>query len=563
MKTLKVIIVVLLLLQVASAKTIIVPADEPTIQSAVNAAAAGDTVVVADGIYTGDGNNTGVSFSGKEIVVKSQNGPSNCIIDCENGDMAIAFVFNATENVNCVVEGFTIKNGDMGFWIYANSSPTIAKNIIEGCGVGIYCSSEAAPVIIGNTIRNNNNDGPFPQYGGGISLSWSAATIVNNFIYENASEKGGGIFCSNSPSATITNNTIIDNAAVFGGGVYLDKSPIILTNNIIAFSKYKPALNLNIYGYDFKTHLNYEGAKLVSIDYMFAFHNKGNDGLVILQSTSSAGGKSIDSTFQILAGERRNVHIKSRVNQFGDFGGINLVITLNNETLIFKEDGPGYLKESFYLTLAMDSDVLPASKEIIEIGQNSEITFCDIFGNEEGNYYSGESDFELEHIVLDWTNGNFAKDPMCSYPDYILANNSPCIDAGNPDASFNDFSRPPGMGAERCDIGATGGPVNYTFNISTSVNQLPNLPSQMRLDQNYPNPFNPSTQIKFAVKKTSYVTLKVYDILGRLVATLVEQNMLAGNYNVEFHAKNMASGTYMYQIQIGDYMVTKKMSLGK
>ncbi len=529
-----------------SAKIIHVPSEYSTIQAGIDAANTGDTVLVADGTYIGSGNKS-ITFSGKEIIVRSENGPRNCIIDCENTNMAMAFVFNSAVNPNCVVEGFTIRNGMWGFWVYANSSPTISKNIIEDFSIGIYQDSDAAPSIIGNIIRNNKS--------GGIHLEWSAATIMNNLIYENSATKGGGIYCYHSPSATIINNTIINNVANLGGGVYLDESPVILTNNIIAFSKLS---NLNIYTYNFETLLNYEGAKLSSIDYMFTLHNQGNGGSVNFHSTSSAGGRGIDTTFQMSTGEKRTVNINSKVNEFGDYGGLNLFITLNNDTLIIEKDGPGFLKESYFLTLAMDFDAVPASKEIVETGQGSQISYCDIFGNGEGNYYTGASDTELEQVILDGTNGNLSKDPLCSYPNYFLTESSPCIDAGNPNASFNDCFLPPGMGSERCDIGATGGSGNC---IITSVKEILSLPSQFMLNQNYPNPFNPSTTIKYEISKPSYITLKVFDILGREITTLVNEEKPAGTYELTWNAENLQSGVYFYRIQTGDLVVTKKMVL--
>ncbi len=98
----------------------------------------------------------------------------------------------------------------------------------------------------------------------------------------------------------------------------------------------------------------------------------------------------------------------------------------------------------------------------------------------------------------------------------------------------------------------------------TGVNQTHSgTPVTFALNQNYPNPFNPSTTIKFQLPKQAYVTIKVYDILGRLVATLVNENKEAGFYNVNFDASNLASGLYIYKIEAGDFTDTKKMMLIK
>ena len=83
------------------------------------------------------------------------------------------------------------------------------------------------------------------------------------------------------------------------------------------------------------------------------------------------------------------------------------------------------------------------------------------------------------------------------------------------------------------------------------------------LYQNYPNPFNPTTTIKFALAKTCNVTLGVYDLVGRLVATLVNEKLEVGYHTVEFNASNLASGVYFYTLDTGDFIQTRKMFIIK
>jgi len=89
----------------------------------------------------------------------------------------------------------------------------------------------------------------------------------------------------------------------------------------------------------------------------------------------------------------------------------------------------------------------------------------------------------------------------------------------------------------------------------------PTLPVNFKLYQNYPNPFNPSTTIQYSIPKESSVTLKVYDILGNKVATLVNEDIHRGVYSINFNASGLASGVYFYQIQAGEFVETKKMVL--
>jgi ligand-binding sensor domain-containing protein len=86
-------------------------------------------------------------------------------------------------------------------------------------------------------------------------------------------------------------------------------------------------------------------------------------------------------------------------------------------------------------------------------------------------------------------------------------------------------------------------------------------PDKFILSQNYPNPFNPSTTIKYSLPKQSYVTLKVYDILGREIEILVTEEKPAGVYEINWNASKLSSGVYFYQLKAGDYVSTKKMIL--
>jgi hypothetical protein len=89
------------------------------------------------------------------------------------------------------------------------------------------------------------------------------------------------------------------------------------------------------------------------------------------------------------------------------------------------------------------------------------------------------------------------------------------------------------------------------------------LPLESSLKNNYPNPFNPSTKIEYAINKSSLVVLKIYDNLGREVATLVNEQKPAGNYSVDFNANSLAAGVYYYKLTSGNFTSVKKMILLK
>lgn len=87
------------------------------------------------------------------------------------------------------------------------------------------------------------------------------------------------------------------------------------------------------------------------------------------------------------------------------------------------------------------------------------------------------------------------------------------------------------------------------------------IPNDFTLKQNYPNPFNPSTKIKFSVPQSSFVTIKVYSILGKEITTLISEKKAIGSYEVDFNAKNLPSGVYFYKLQAGSFIESKKMIL--
>lgn len=97
----------------------------------------------------------------------------------------------------------------------------------------------------------------------------------------------------------------------------------------------------------------------------------------------------------------------------------------------------------------------------------------------------------------------------------------------------------------------------------TGVNSSPVIVDKFALLQNYPNPFNPSTTIKYQIPKAGLVNLKVYDLLGKEIATLVNENKVAGNFEVIFDASKLASGIYIYQLKSNNFVFSKKMILLK
>jgi streptogramin lyase len=102
-----------------------------------------------------------------------------------------------------------------------------------------------------------------------------------------------------------------------------------------------------------------------------------------------------------------------------------------------------------------------------------------------------------------------------------------------------------------------------TFEYSNEIEAIVDIPEKFELSQNYPNPFNPSTKIKYQIAASNPVSLKIYDVLGNEIATMVNEIQPAGNYEINFDASSLSSGTYFYKLQAGSFVQINKMILLK
>jgi parallel beta-helix repeat protein len=181
-------------------------------------------------------------------------------------------------------------------------------------------------------------------------------------------------------------------------------------------------------------------------------------------------------------------------------------------------------------------------------------------GNSSIIYYSGSKTI-TQWKALGFDAHGLNANPMVNDSLYP-ASNSPCVDHGVDLCTIFNYDKEgtvrPQLSAE--DIGA------YEFKgTATGVgdNNPTSVVNNYDLAQNYPNPFNPSTVIKYSIGEATHVTIKVYDITGRMVRELVNEDKTAGQFTVDFKANNLASGTYIYSIIAGNFTKTSKMLLLK
>jgi hypothetical protein len=524
------------------ANIINVPTDQPTIQAGINAALNGDTVLVAESLYYEN-----IDFNGKAITVASfflidgdTSHISNTIIDGSQpsnpNNGSVVYLING-EDTTSVLCGFTITGGTgtiypnnnrIGGGIHIlNASACIKNNYIEfntinntadGFGAGVFAEelTNNDLIIKNNIIRNNDiisantvdwslGAGIKTYADGSETVYISGNRILNNTISATLAY-GCGITPANAGYATyfITNNIISGNVinALGGGsgGIDVYNQIPVIQNNVITNNSAPIGGGMGIEITSEKSDSGRRGNGKFIVDYK---NNLKSTSLIVknLSNNTVVGNSATSSGGGI-----------------GFFGGGNVNPVLMN-FIIWGNSAP-------------NNPQLPSTADVQ-------------YSNVEGGH-SDTTNINSDPLFADTIN-------------YYLSAISPCIDAGNPDTSYND---PDGS---RNDMGAYGGPNSITGLFIIKDNNK--MPGELYLKQNYPNPFNPRTTIEFSIPKTEFVTLKIYNLLGQEVATLVSDRLKAGNYNFTWDASSLASGMYFYELKAGDpstgsgsgYVQTRKM----
>jgi parallel beta helix pectate lyase-like protein/type IX secretion system substrate protein len=587
MKTLLGIMPFIFMMGMLNAQSVIhVPAEQSTIQAGVNAASNTDTVLVADGTYTGAGNNS-ITLDGKAIVVKSANGPANCIMDSEE-DGYFGFADGIPyDGVKASVEGFTIRNcKGPGFYYYAGSGPDIIGNIIESCAGGIIMMMGGdQSVIKDNIIQNNTSSGievgdfsgtissniisnntAGSSSGAGLHVYRSEAIVMNNLISDNAAKNSGGGIYAREDTSRYINNTLTNNNSVMGSGMYVKESSPILINNIIAHSELylspeddKFAISSGT-AHNITTTYSYSGGVVVGATISTGFINNGAACDVTVHVT----GIDTDTVVAVGSYEQFNLVIACGV---GGSSHVNTGISSDTDTLIISASSPEInLTPKGFSVTSRGTAELPGGGLIATESEDIVVKNNLFFGNAGGGFFEGNSEDGFVEVALDGSNGNVTTDPLLNESTKVPLAGSPCIDMGSSETEGIQLPETDVYGNERFVDGNSDG--FFEIDVGASEYKYWNvvgiIESEAEEDNTltiFPNPFTRLAHIQFSLPDATHVTLELYDYLGRRVASLLNGHMPSGRHSLDFDSEALSGGIYFFRLQSDELVLKRKVIL--
>ena len=495
--------------------------DAPTIQAAIDSCTNGDTVLVADGLYT-DAGSRNLNLYGKHILLKSENGPEFTIIDCQ-GSLSQpnrAFTFAEGEDTTSIIDGFTIRGG-YGPKLYEISS------------------------------------------GGGM-LVYGASPTVRNCVFTSNTAYMGGAVCVFGGSPRFENCTFIDNTATMGTAVFgiLDAN-ITLDNCLIAFNgEGHPVVGIDcdvvlsccdVYG---NAGGDWVGSTIAGQAYVNGNFSKGplfceNSGDYTIDAVSPCAPDNnychaLIGACGVACSDWRIVCDASILYGTQILSGSGSAKTA---------PGPG----------GWDIEVVPDYFQI-------HLTFCQPVDINIGNAADVYVDFNQDNVFDDHELCEAAvshadRDPTRD----ITIRVTPDEDLDIESARVAVYS----VGEYKL-LGEAGQLIDY-LDLNPTISGIGNqeslaaggmTPLEFALGHSHPNPFNSTTVIPYSISDAGWVKLEIYDILGRRVKTLVNEIREAGQYEAMWDGTSsrdhpVPSGIYFYRLTSGHFAQARKMVLMK
>ncbi|MCK4654581.1 MAG: T9SS type A sorting domain-containing protein [Candidatus Cloacimonetes bacterium] len=542
-KFVHIIIFLSILCSFLSATIINVPGQYPTIQAGINASTDGDTILVQPGTYYEN-----INYSGKNVAVGSLFLTTEDSIYIEltiiNGSQSGSVVtFENGESPSALICGFIITNGSGnimpngvysggGIFCHKDSDPTIKNNIITqnnaGDGGGLFCYIHSDPTIINVEISYNTAY----DDGGGIHCNFGSCPIITNskIMYNMCYDKGAGICCGhNEHLSNLTLNYVVicsNTSYEKGGAIYVANS-ISYLNNVTISENYSTYSGI------------YCTNSIINIINGILWNNYP-------QEIYLYNGGYLNATYSDIQ------------NSWVGVGNIN-----EDPLFVNPYNGDYHLQE--------DSPCIDAGDP--NSPQDPDGTIADM-----GAYY-----FHQEGFI----NADFSGYPLSGiiplevqFTDLSIGNSIGWMWDFENDGIVDSNEQNPlylyeQVGNYSVALTVTDGfiedteiKLNYITVIDTT-NLNNNIYSfHTKLNQNYPNPFNPETTLSFSLFEKGYVSLEIFNIKGEKIRTLINEELLSGEYKIVWNGKDnlnqpVPSGVYLYQLKIGNKIYAKKMLLLK
>jgi parallel beta-helix repeat protein len=504
------------------------------------------TSLIVNGTLTANGStsSTPITFdfispnSSTNNGIKFNSGSSGTISYCRilHADRGIY-----ENGVSVNISNSAIKNCTNGLYLY-NSSPTIQNNNIHDNTFGIYLVS-SSPYLYNNYIKNNSSIGvdcissSNPKFGNG-------ATQGKNDITGNAN----GVFCWNNSAPMLGKNSPVD------GGI---NNLVNTSSNVYSFSSSVVYACNNWWGSTTPANFKiYGSGNVVSSPYLLS------SVTIPAPPLSKSGGN-------LYASEVSDIPLLGELDKAYELISKNNLTEARKICLNLVTNYPDYSVS--YNALNLLKEIYPASE--IAAAKNM---YKSLFNKKEkkdlyamAGLILADMDKENKLKLIDDVIDSYKNE---SAAELALFDKFICYyfekeDKQNALAVLKELDEllPLSQGAVEAHR-ILGDDEYYSIKINREQplqKTSEQTPIQYALSDNYPNPFNPTTSIEYQIPQEGLVTLRIFDVVGREVATLVNQHNKPGKYNVEFDATNLSSGMYIYQLKANDFISTKKMMLLK
>jgi parallel beta-helix repeat protein len=445
----------------------------------------------------------------------------------------------------------------------SSASPTIVGNVIErSYEYGITMTLGSSPLIEGNTLIKNNTQGTSAKNQISVGLQGNNSPIVlNNIIYGGSSIPTGGIslWVSGSTSFSdmiIEGNEIYNNG--FGISLYSTSDGVInavVKNNKIYNNNINP--NAQVSGSGINVNGSTFNTPIITQNEIY-----GNWwGITIQNGTTVQAGPNPN-----IGNVENTDTTDDGLNIFyGNIQGTDTFDVYNNCTNdIYAQNNDWRVYDSIAIENHVYHKVDNAAHGLIKF-----VPFSTQIPVELTSFTASAVD---GNVILYWTtatelnNSGFEVQRLKDLK-IDISNNWESLGFVNGNGtsteihnySFADQTPVVGNSYYRLKQINFDGTNEYSNIIEFRFGAV----SEFALDQNYPNPFNPSTKIKYAIKEKSNVELKVFDLLGCEIATLINEEKPVGNYEIDFNASRLSNGIYFYRLQAGAFVQTRKMILLK